>query len=147
MRLWHKDLITSNVLPRQQLLSQWRECCCIARAIAVDGTPNHILVNKIMDYPLSHFYTYSMIVCDEMKRRGYKVNAKAFNKFIEHLDMSSNDYTNKVEYDDLFKEWHNDRYLQQCLFNLEEKRHCNGITSEEWYQIINVDRFRKLLGK
>jgi uncharacterized protein (TIGR02328 family) len=32
MRLWHKDLI--SVLPRQQLLGQWRECCLIARNIA-----------------------------------------------------------------------------------------------------------------
>lgn len=29
MRLWHKDLI--EVLPRQQLLGQWRECCAIAK--------------------------------------------------------------------------------------------------------------------
>ena len=31
MRLWHVDLI--EVLPRKQLLSQWRECCCIARRV------------------------------------------------------------------------------------------------------------------
>ena len=39
MRLWHKDLI--DVLPRQQLISQWREICCIAKNIAEKGTPNH----------------------------------------------------------------------------------------------------------
>ena len=39
MRLWHKDLI--SVLPRQQLLGQWRECCLIARNIAEKNTPNH----------------------------------------------------------------------------------------------------------
>ena len=56
MRLWHKDLIP--VLPRQQLLSQWRECCCIARNIVENGTPNHILVNKILDYPINRdFYS------------------------------------------------------------------------------------------
>ena len=37
MRLWHKDLI--YVLPRQQLLGQWRECCLIAKNIAEKGTP------------------------------------------------------------------------------------------------------------
>ena len=47
MRLWHKDLIP--VLPRQQLIGQWRECCLIAKQISEKGTPNHILVNKIMD--------------------------------------------------------------------------------------------------
>ena len=48
MRLWHKDLIA--FLPRKQLLGQWRECCAIARNIAVNGTPNHVLVNKVLDY-------------------------------------------------------------------------------------------------
>ena len=41
MRLWHKDLIP--YLPKQQLISQWRECCCIAKNIADNGTPNHLL--------------------------------------------------------------------------------------------------------
>ena len=31
MRLWHKDLITA--LPQKQLVSQWRECCSIAKKI------------------------------------------------------------------------------------------------------------------
>ena len=46
MRLWHKDLIP--YLPRQQLLGQWRECCCIAKSIHDKGSPNHLLVNKII---------------------------------------------------------------------------------------------------
>lgn len=66
MRLWHIDLL--EVLPRQQLLSQWRECCCIARNISVNGTPNHLLVNKILDYDLSDFYSYSILVSNEMLR-------------------------------------------------------------------------------
>ena len=35
MRLWHKDLVT--VLPRMQLLGQWRECCLIAKSIKGKG--------------------------------------------------------------------------------------------------------------
>ena len=56
MRLWHKELI--DVLPRQQLLGQWRECCCIALNLSKSGTPNHILVNKILDYPIDEFFEY-----------------------------------------------------------------------------------------
>ena len=56
MRCWHKDLIP--VLPKQQLMGQWRECCLIARSIEKHGTPNHLLVNRIMDYPMDHFWTY-----------------------------------------------------------------------------------------
>lgn len=70
MRLWHKDLIP--VLPRQQLLGQWRECCAIMSNIAKKGTPNHVLVNKVMDYNHDHFYTYALHVKDEMRKRGYK---------------------------------------------------------------------------
>ena len=52
MRLWHKDLI--KVLPNNQLIGQWRECCAIAVNIKNKGFPNHILVNRIMDYKRSH---------------------------------------------------------------------------------------------
>ena len=58
MRLWHKDLLP--YLPKQQLVSQWRECCCIAKNISVSGTPNHILVNRILEYPERHFVCYAV---------------------------------------------------------------------------------------
>lgn len=64
MRLWHYQLLP--YLPRLQLISRWRECCCIAKNIAEKGAPNHILVNKIMDYPIDHFVEYSCNVCMEM---------------------------------------------------------------------------------
>ena len=60
MRLWHKDMI--SILPREQLVAQWRELSAIAGNIQTKGTPNHILVNKIMDYPLNHFVTYAAAV-------------------------------------------------------------------------------------
>ena len=71
MRLWHIDLI--DVLPRQQLLGQWRELCCIASNIKKNNTPNHLLVNKILDFSWLHFKSYCVNVIDEMKKRGYKV--------------------------------------------------------------------------
>ena len=46
MRLWHKDLI--SVLPREQLVAQWRELSAIAGNIQIKNTPNHILVNKVI---------------------------------------------------------------------------------------------------
>ena len=50
MRLWHTELI--KVLPREQLVAQWRELCAIAGAVQKNGTPNHILVNFVLDYDL-----------------------------------------------------------------------------------------------
>lgn len=126
MRLWHKSLI--DVLPRQQLLGQWQECCCIASNIAKNGTPNHILVNKINDYSIAHFFTYTIdYVAGEMKRRGYKVDT---TKFWKHFSFG--DAYTIPEFDELYDGWHNERYLKQCLANLEEKFDCGGITSEEW---------------
>ena len=120
MRLWHKDLIP--VLPRQQLLGQWRECCLIAKQISEKGTPNHLLVNKIMNYPIVHFYKYGRRIHTELCKRGYK--ADWFN-FAEY------------EYDEPFDTWHNDRYLRQCFYNLQEKYDCGGITKEEWIRITD----------
>lgn len=126
MRLWHKDLIP--VLPRQQLLSQWRECCCIARNIAVNGTPNHILVNKIMDYPIDHFIQYAFLVHIWMRFRGYDCDFSRFEKWMPKH--------NNVACADLFSDWHDDRYFIQCFHNLEEKYDCGGISDEEWEQVV-----------
>ncbi len=123
MRLWHKYLIP--YLPRQQLIAQWRECCCIARSIAVDGTPNHILVNRIMDYPRSHFQTYAKMVYIECISRDYHVSLYNFCKWI-HSDFED------VPMEELFKDWHTRRYFWQCYYNLEEKFDCGGIELEEW---------------
>lgn len=127
MRLWHKDLI--EVLPRQQLLAQWRECCLIAKNIKSKGTPNHILVNRIMDYPLCHFWNYGTAVAFEMKNRGYKVNVSLFNKYIPVENM---EVLNNYE---IFSDWHNIKYLWQCYRNLEEKHDCGGISDDEWFKI------------
>ena len=133
MRLWHKDLIP--VLPRKQLLSQWRECCCIARNVAVNGTPNHLLVNKIMDYPKWHFMQYSIEVCKECEKHGYKIDRSRFFKWFDQW----HDGTVKgcCSHGAMFHDWHNDRYLIQCYYNLQEKYECGGISFEEWEKIEN----------
>ena len=79
MRLWHKDLIP--VLPRQQLVSQYREDNSIMKAIAENNTPNHVLVNRIMDYPIIHFAAYHSLVVAEMKKRGYQVRKDGIERF------------------------------------------------------------------
>lgn len=134
MRLWHKDLL--EVLPRQQLVSQYRECCAIAKSIKKQGTPNHILVNKIMGYPIQHFTTYTAMVQLEMVSRGYKCNLDKFNKYfdkpLERFYMGN-----------FYSDWHNDRYFIQCYYNLQEKYDNNDITEEEWVKIKKAydDRF------
>lgn len=127
MRCWHKDLIP--YLPRQQLLGQWRECCLIAKNIAEKGTPGHLLVNKITDYPPEHFASYCNLVCTEMEARGYKCD---FHKIERYL---SDEYTDP---DYIFPNWHNLRYLGQCYRNLEEKYDCGGMSKSDFKEIEHL---------
>lgn len=141
MRLWHKDLIP--VLPRKQLLAQWRECCAIAANIANKGTPNHLLVNKIISSPSIHFIYYTNLILDEMRNRGFKVNEKAYITFVDNLNKGQtyfpvlhNDLSFIVcDISDVYSDWMNERYLRQCFYNLQEKYDCGGISEEEWKPI------------
>lgn len=137
MRLWHKDLIP--YLPRQQLLGQWRECCAIARNISTNGTPNHVLVNKVMDYPVRHFWSYGHMIYDELKERGYMCDWRRFSIWFTHLPDEDLMFVFPLE---LFPDWHNDRYLKQCLMNLQEKADCGAIPAEEWKKI--TDRWQEM---
>lgn len=133
MRLWHKDLI--RVLPRQQLISQWRECIAIARNIELYGLPRHGLVNKVMDYPISHLYLYTDLVVLELMDRGYKVSPVALKKFEDSMRNIDYNYDDIVEESELFKNWHNKDYLIQCYYNLQEKYDCGLINQYDWRRI------------
>lgn len=134
MRLWHKDLIP--VLPNKQLLSQWRELNCIARNINVNGTPNHILVNKVLDYDKLHFIVYAKLVLSELTNRNFNIKKETFKKFLTYIDITENDFNSvNIKLSDIYKDWHNDRYFLQCYYNLQEKYDCGGIDEVEWKKI------------
>lgn len=134
MRLWHKDLI--RVLPRQQLVSQWRECCLIAKLIAQTGTVNHILVKPVTDYPPEHLDNYASLVYDEMTRRGYKCNWDAFGEWSKAKQRPI--FLSKESYLEMFHDWHNGRYFDQCYYNLQEKYDRGGLTYQEWVLITKT---------
>lgn len=153
MRLWHKDLIP--YLPDMQLKGQWRECCLIADALAKKGTPNHLLVNRLLDYTPDHFEHYICLVAKEMKNRGFTISNKSIEKisicFAEWILIAS---TRKfiygiVEFQGLFDGWHNKEYLRVCMANLYEK-HFFGvgksrITDEEWQTLL--DGYKNITGE
>ena len=127
MRLWHKDLI--QYLPKPQLLAQWRELCAIASTIANKGSPNHLLVNKILNYSKKEFYLYTQLVLQELKARNFQISTRA----LENFNRNYYNIINKTPYNfTLFENWHNDRYLKQCLYNLQEKFDCGGIAQKDW---------------
>lgn len=134
MRMWHKDLITA--LPREQLVAQWRELSSIAGNISTKGTPNHILVNPVMKYPLSYFITYAAAVRAEMSRRGYRTMDKVWNKI---CSVCNNDY-NILPLNEIYIEWMDKDYLCICSYNLYEKYLRGGIKKEDWDKIEKTVR-------
>ena len=68
------------------------------------------------------------MVADEMEKRGYKCNWDKFQKWLQKEVACTT-------IDSLFKFWHNQRYLVQCYYNLQEKYDCGGITDDEWQRI------------
>lgn len=80
MRLWHKDLI--SVLPIEQLATQWKELFIIVENIQTKNTPNHILVNKVVDYPYDHLITYAQLVRNEITNKGYQTRNSAWDKIV-----------------------------------------------------------------
>lgn len=131
MRIWHKELI--EVLPRQQLLGQWRELNSIYKK-----QDKHILINFVYDYSKDDLLSYSIQIIGEMKFRGYKIK---LNNFQEYFGIKNPKEYQMAIYKCLsiipFKDKMNDRYLKQCLYNLQEKYDCGGITQGEWDLIYN----------
>lgn len=138
--MWHVDLLP--YLPRQQLIAQWRECCCIAADWANYGTPNHILVNNVLNYPLIHFVWYCHAVLEVLWDRGYEARDISINRLnhnVFEIQERSNlfelhaDVLNPIPKNvTLYSNWMNDRYLIQCYYNLEEKYDRGGIEPIEW---------------
>ena len=125
MRLWHWKLIP--VLPRQQLLGQWRECNAIARNLKERGTPNHILVNPVCEYPAIEFRAYCTMIWEELQHRGYSVMENPFKD------------TDGVIFP-IFDGWHDEQYLLQCYFNLQEKYDRGAIPYREWQKVRDFMR-------
>lgn len=124
MRLWHYALIP--VLPNKMLVSQWRECIAIKRQWD-KGTLKHRLVNYVKDYDKNYFVAYTLQIVAELEIRHIKYDKKLWKEIaIMHNGyFSSNDYPE-----------HNDRYLKQCYYNLQEKFDRGIISLDEWDRIV-----------
>lgn len=131
MRLWHKDLIP--VLPREQLVAQWREISSITGSIQKNGTPNHLLVNFVLKYDYDHFINYAAEVRLEMTKRGYRTMDSVWNKII-----SLKPNWDRLPRDEIYKYKMNPEYFKICYWNLREKFLCGGIDSKDWDKIEHV---------
>lgn len=133
MRLWHYKLI--DVLPRQQLLGQWRELNLIWKEISENGTINHIIVNYINDYSILEFVAYCNIVEKEMLKRKYTIKSSLTSSLKQCYNEKDIPIIQKIIDEGPYKEIHNYRYLDQCYYNLQEKYDRGGINTND-YSII-----------
>ena len=112
MRIWHFKLIP--YLPDSQLIAQWRELNSIY------GKPiNHILINYVKDYPKENLLYYSVLVVNELNKRGHQTRMDKFDNY-----FNGSDFRRSVKFNDgdnPFPEHHTNRYLRQFFYNLQEK--------------------------
>ena len=131
MRLWHKNLISA--LPREQLVAQWRELSAIAGAIQKNGTPNHLLVNFVLDYDYDHFISYAYYLRKEMTSRGYRTMDSVWNK----ITALKPEY-NLLSLEKVYPKKMDDLYLMICYHNLLEKALCGGLDKKVWDKIQKI---------
>ena len=140
MRIWHYRLLP--YLPELQFKGQLRELVAIMHDWRDKGKTNHILINRVMEYPrtdlASYFWDYNERYC---KRFG-KTHPKALKEFFEFSDY-------KPYNPHPFEGWHDDGYLRVCMANLYEK-HFYGvgksrISDEEW--AVLADGYMKITGE
>lgn len=129
MRLWHYELVP--YLPKAMLVSQWRECIAIKRQWE-KGTLKHRLVSYVMDHNKKYFRNYVINLVDELNKRNITINKKLYSELIY---FSANEY-GIVSYNLYYTE-HNDQYLKQCLYNLQEKADRGIVTPQEWQLIYD----------
>ena len=92
-----------------------------------NGTLKHRLVSYVMDYDKPYFLNYVRQVAKELRNR--HINIK-FSLYDEIYDFCNDKIVAVTDYPE-----HNDRYLQQCYYNLEEKYDRGIITEDEWDKI------------
>lgn len=128
MRFWHYKLIP--YLPNKMLVSQWRECIAIKRQWE-KGTLKHRLVSYVKNYDKGYYWNYFAMVLQELINRDIKYK----QQYVDEMYEFTKDGVDSKYY--IYKE-HNNRYLLQCYYNLQEKYDRGIITKEEWQKIENL---------
>ena len=134
MRLWHYKLIP--ILPNQMLVGQWRELIAIKRQWE-KGRLKHRLVSYVMDYDKSYFYKYFINIAYELEHRNINFNINFIKEMQDFCHTNIADIKYKYNNQDLIYPEHNNRYLKQCYYNLQEKYDRKIITEIEWDKIVD----------
>lgn len=129
MRIWHANLL--KFLPDLQFKGQLRELMLIIHQWSDEGKTNHLLVNKVMEYPKNDLARYFVYYEAVYHQRYGKWLTKQWEVVREFDDTPLDERSTGC-----FQGWHNKEYLRVCMANLYEK-HVFGIgksriTDDEW---------------
>lgn len=123
------------------LIAQWRECIAIKRQWEKE-TLKHRLVSYVKDYDKSLFYWYTCKVATEMTNRRIRFQRKYFDE-IQEFCLKGKEIITISDYPE-----HNNKYLKQCYYNLQEKYDRGILTQEEFNRVfdrckdtINISKF------
>ena len=114
MRLWDYRLVVNGLLPKSQLIAQWRELNSIFK-----NQDKHILINYVYDYPKENLMIYTHYVIVDMIRRGFSI--KNYHNFVTYFANVKFPNSEIIKQVNPFPQHHTDRYLKQCFYNLQEK--------------------------
>lgn len=131
MRLWSWQLFP--YLSDMQFKGQLREVTAIMRGWRDKGTTNHLLINRVMDYPKGDLTSYFLLYDIEYGNRYHKQHCGLATEFV---NFSKGDHFTVEP----FKGWHNKEYLRVCVCNLYEKYRFgvgkSKISQEEWDRVF-----------
>ena len=129
MRLWSWQLLP--YLSDMQFKGQLRELVAVLHEWRDKGKTNHLLINRVMEYPEADLYGYYRKYAKEYEKR-YGVKLRYEEEFKEF---------GKVPTEYPYRGWHDKKYLRICMANLAEK-HIYGvgksrISKDEWERLCN----------
>lgn len=132
MRLWHYELLP--YLPDAQFKGQLRELVAIMHDWRDKGKTNHLLINRVMEYPKSDLWIYFIKYHGEYKRRyGISIKNEIYQEFASFPEEL-------FDFRKPFPDWHNKEYLRVCVCNLYEKYRFGvgktKISQEEWDRVL-----------
>ena len=142
MRLWSWQLLP--YLSDLQFKGQLREITAIMRDWRDRGKTNHLLINRVMEYPKADLYRY---FC-EYEAEYFKRYGRTLDRYSSEFGRFAN-WSVDTKNNTIFEGWHNKEYLRICMSNLAEK-HFYGIgksriTDEEWQRLC--DGYKTITGE
>jgi hypothetical protein len=103
------------------------------RAWRDNGTTNHLLINRVMDYPKADLSSYCWLYMNEYAKRYGTQHEEPIKEFVGFAEGGS--FNARP-----FPGWHDDEYLKICMANLYEKHEkAKGktqISQKEWQRVL-----------